>query len=74
MAAKGGLPDQDHNPALKITIQRKKKMYLVMLNRAQKPKVEMLILILQRYEGFGPNNSLFIVECLTDNPIVHILK
>jgi YebC/PmpR family DNA-binding regulatory protein len=72
MAAKEGLPDPDHNPALKSAIDRAKKEDVPsdVINRAlEKAKGgDVDSYTATRYEGFGPNNSLFIVECLTDNP------
>lgn len=70
MAAKAGT-DPNSNPALKRIIERAKRDQVTndIINRAidrakgggNESYQE------ARYEGFGPNGSLFIIECLTDN-------
>ena len=71
MAAKGN-PDADINMELKRTIERAKKdqvpAHIISraIEKAKGGQDENYALV--RYEGFGPGNSLFIVECLTDNP------
>ena len=71
VAAKGGIPDPDSNTVLKSAIEkaRKDNVPVDVINRAiEKSKggtVEAYNFV--RYEGFGPNNSLFIIDCLTDN-------
>jgi YebC/PmpR family DNA-binding regulatory protein len=71
MAAKSGIPDPDVNITLKQIIDRAKRDQIpseVIKRAIDKAKggtdenyLEM------RYEGFGPDGSMFIVECLTDN-------
>ncbi|MBN3491085.1 YebC/PmpR family DNA-binding transcriptional regulator [Acholeplasma equirhinis] len=71
MAAKAGTPDPDTNVALRRIIERAKKEQVTadVIKRAIEKAIggseENYTEI--RYEGFGPGNSLFIVECLTDN-------
>lgn len=71
MAAKLGVPDPDVNVELRRVIERAKKDQVTndVINRAiEKAKggsAENYSFI--RYEGFGPNNSLLIIDCLTDN-------
>lgn len=71
MAAKAGTPDPETNVVLKRVIERAKKDQVTteIINRAiEKAKggsdenYEEV-----RYEGFGPEGSLIIIECLTDN-------
>ena len=70
MSAKGN-PDPEINDELKRMIEKAKKDQIPndVINRAiEKAKGgggENYTSV--RYEGFGPSNSLFIVECLTDN-------
>src|SRR5690554_4088313 len=70
MSAKGN-PDPEINDELKRMIEKAKKDQIPndVINRAiEKAKGgsgENYTSV--RYEGFGPANSLFIVECLTDN-------
>ena len=70
-AAKSGLPDPDVNQVLKKEIEKAKKAQIpadVIKRAIEKAKgagEEAYSEI--RYEGFGPNNSLIIVECLSDN-------
>lgn len=71
VAAKSGVPDPDLNQTLKKEIEkaRKEQVSADVIKRAiEKAKgnsTESYDPV--RYEGFGPNNSMFIVECLTDN-------
>ena len=71
MAAKGGVPDPDMNQNLKNIIQRAKREQVTadVIKRAidkakgadQTSYTELLL------EGFGPGQSQFVIECLTDN-------
>jgi YebC/PmpR family DNA-binding regulatory protein len=71
VAAKAGLPDINLNVGLRRVIEkaRVKNVPADVINRAiEKAKGgsdESYTEI--RYEGFGPNNSTIIVDCLTDN-------
>jgi YebC/PmpR family DNA-binding regulatory protein len=71
MAAKSGTPDPETNQNLKRIIEKAKKDQVsadVIKRAIEKAKGgadENYTEI--RYEGFGPGNSLIIVECLTDN-------
>src|SRR5690554_2953539 len=71
MAAKG-MPDVEINSELKRVVERAKKDQVPShiinkaIERAKGGQEDNYTLV--RYEGFGPANSLFIVECLTDNP------
>lgn len=71
MAAKSGIPDPDVNQALKKEIEKAKKEQIsadVIKRAIEKAKGgSNESYTATRYEGFGPNNSMFIVECLTDN-------
>ncbi len=71
MAAKAGVPDPEMNTGLRriITEAKAKQVPAEVINRAvEKAKggSEDNYHSVQ-YEGFGPNNSTVIVECLTDN-------
>lgn len=70
MSAKGN-PDPEINDELRRVIERAKKDQVPndVINRAiEKAKGgSSENYIPARYEGFGPANSMFIVECLTDN-------
>lgn len=71
MAAKGGVPDPEGNPALRSMIEKAKK------DQVPGHVIEKAIqkaagaggedFQLARYEGFGPGGALVIVDCLTDN-------
>ncbi|MFI3329510.1 MAG: YebC/PmpR family DNA-binding transcriptional regulator [bacterium] len=71
MAAKNGSPDPNTNLALKKIIDKAKKDNVTadVIKRAidkakggsQENYTE------KRYEGFGPGNTMIIVDCLTDN-------
>jgi YebC/PmpR family DNA-binding regulatory protein len=71
MAAKSGSPDPETNSTLKRIIEKAKKDQVssdIIKRAIEKAKGggdENYIKV--RYEGFGPGNSLFIIECLTDN-------
>lgn len=71
MAAKSGIPDPELNVSLKKEIEKAKREQVTAevirraIERAKGNNAETYTFA--RYEGFGPNNSLFIVECLTDN-------
>ncbi|CDR31482.1 Probable transcriptional regulatory protein SAV0669 [Acholeplasma oculi] len=71
MAAKSGTPDPETNQTLKRVIERAKKEQVTAdiikraIDKAKGGSDENYTEI--RYEGFGPGNSLIIVECLTDN-------
>ncbi|TVP86206.1 MAG: YebC/PmpR family DNA-binding transcriptional regulator [Acholeplasmataceae bacterium] len=71
MAAKSGNPDPENNQSLKRIIERAKRDQVSAdiikraIDKAQGGSDESYTSV--RYEGFGPGNSQFIVECLTDN-------
>ena len=71
MAAKSGIPDPDVNIALKQIIDRAKRDQVPSdvikraIDKAKGGTDENYLPT--RYEGFGPEGSMFIVECLTDN-------
>lgn len=71
MAAKAGTPDPETNQTLKRMIERAKKEQVPAdvikrnIEKAAGGSGENYSSV--RYEGFGPGNSLLIVECLTDN-------
>src|SRR5690606_29751883 len=71
MAAKSGTPDPETNQTLKRIIEKAKKEQVTAdiikraIDKAKGGADENYTEI--RYEGFGPGNSLIIVECLTDN-------
>lgn len=71
MAAKGGVPDPAINQALKKVIERAKKENVTAdvikraIDKAKGGSDENYIEM--RYEGFGPGNTMIIVDCLTDN-------
>lgn len=71
MAAKSGVPDPDLNQNLKKEIEKAKREQVTadVIKRAidkakgaNQESYDPLTL-----EGFGPGNSMFIIECLTDN-------
>lgn len=70
-AAKSGIPDPELNPILKKEIEKAKKAQIpadVIKKAIEKAKGGSADDYTEvTYEGFGPNNSMFIVECLTDN-------
>jgi len=71
LAAKAGTPDPDTNQTLKRMIEKAKREQVPAdvikrnIDKAKGGGEDNLSSI--RYEGFGPGNSMFIVECLTDN-------
>lgn len=71
MAARNGVPDPDLNVNLKRIIQKAKKEQVSAdiikraIDKAKGGSDDNYIPA--RYEGFGPGNSIFVVECLTDN-------
>lgn len=71
MAAKAGIPDPELNQPLKKEIEKAKKADVPAdvikrsIDKAKGGSTENYTFA--RYEGFGPNNSMYIVECLTDN-------
>jgi YebC/PmpR family DNA-binding regulatory protein len=71
MAAKSGSPDPDTNQTLKRIIEKAKKEQVSAdiikraIDKAKGGSEESYTEV--RYEGFGPGNSMLIVECLTDN-------
>lgn len=71
VAAKSGVPDPDLNQALKKEIEKAKKnntpadVIKRAIEKAKGGASEAYNFI--RYEGFGPNNCMVIVDCLTDN-------
>lgn len=71
IAAKAGVPDPEMNLALKAAIEKAKKDNVPADNikraieKAKGGSNESYDSV--RYEGYGPNNSMFIIECLTDN-------
>ncbi len=71
MAAKAGVPDPDLNQPLKKEIEKAKKEQVTadVIKRAiEKAKGgSQENYSPARYEAFGPNNSMFIIDCLTDN-------
>jgi len=71
MAAKSGTPDPETNQTLKRIIEKAKKEQvpadLIKRNIEKAAGGSGENYTSARYEGFGPGNSLFIIECLTDN-------
>lgn len=71
-AAKSGIPDPDLNQVLKREIEKAKKAQIPAdvikraIDKAKGGSADDYTEVL--YEGFGPNNSMIMVECLTDNP------
>ena len=71
MAAKSGVPDPESNLALKREIEKAKREQVNAdtikraIEKAKGGSMESYYPV--RYEGFGPNNSLLMIECLTDN-------
>ncbi len=71
VAAKSGIPDPDLNQTLKKEIEKAKREQVSAdvikraIDKAKGGSTESYSP--ERYEGFGPNNSLWIVDCLTDN-------
>lgn len=71
LAAKSGSPDPETNQTLKRMIEKAKREQVPAdvikrnIDKAKGGGEDNLTSI--RYEGFGPGNSMLIVECLTDN-------
>lgn len=71
VAAKSGIPDPDLNQALKKEIEKAKKEHIPAdvikraIEKAKGGQGEAYNEV--RYEGFGPNNCMVIVDCITDN-------
>lgn len=71
MAAKAGVPDPEMNQGLKQMIAKAKanqvpaEVIKRAIEKAKGGSDESYTSV--RYEGFGPNNSYIIVDCLTDN-------
>lgn len=71
MAAKAGVPDPEMNQGLKQMIAKAKANQVPAdvikraIEKAKGGSDEAYTFV--RYEGFGPNNSNIIVDCLTDN-------
>lgn len=71
LAAKSGNPDPETNAALKRMIEKAKREQVPAdvikrnIEKAQGGTADNYTSV--RYEGFGPGNSMFVVECLTDN-------
>lgn len=70
-AARSGVPDPDMNQSLKKEIEKARKANIpaaVIQKAIDKAKGGLSGAFEEvRYEGFGPNNSLIIVDCVTDN-------
>ncbi|HEY8444739.1 MAG TPA: YebC/PmpR family DNA-binding transcriptional regulator [Bacilli bacterium] len=71
LAAKSGEPNPDLNLSLRKEIEKAKRENVPadVIKRAIEKAAggQADEYYPARYEGFGPNNSMFIVECLTDN-------
>ena len=71
VAAKQGEPDPESNQALKVVLERAKTYSVprqLLTVRLKKQKVVQKKAIDElRYEGFGPNGSMVIVDALTNN-------
>jgi len=71
VAAKNGVADPDANPVLRALVEKAKRDQVpahVIEKAIEKAKgVGGENFVTARYEGFGPGNSMVIVECLTDN-------
>jgi YebC/PmpR family DNA-binding regulatory protein len=71
VAAKGGVPDPESNPALRSLIEKAKKDQVPAhviekaIEKAKGAGGEDFSAV--RYEGFGPGGCTVIVDCLTDN-------
>ncbi len=71
VAAKAGVPDPELNQALKKEIEKAKKEHIPAdvikraIEKAKGGQGEAYNEV--RYEGFGPNNCMVIVDCITDN-------
>ena len=71
LAAKSGTPDPETNQSLKRIIEKAKREQVpadIIKRNIEKAKGGSEDNYTSaRYEGFGPGNSILIVECLTDN-------
>lgn len=71
VAAKNGVADIDANPTLRALVEKAKRDQVpahVIEKAVEKAKgVGGEDFVTARYEGFGPGNSMVIVDCLTDN-------
>ncbi len=71
LAAKSGTPDPETNQSLKRIIEKAKREQVpadIIKRNIEKAKGGTEDNFSSaRYEGFGPGNSMLIVECLTDN-------
>ena len=71
VAAKSGVPDPELNQTLKKEIEKAKRepvsadVIKRAIEKAKGGSTESYTS--ERYEGFGPGNSMWIVDCLTDN-------
>ncbi len=71
VAAKAGVPDPELNQTLKKEIEKAKREQVSAdvikraIEKAKGGSTESYTS--ERYEGFGPGNSMWIVDCLTDN-------
>ena len=71
VAAKSGVPDPELNQTLKKEIEKAKSNQVPAdvikraIEKAKGGSTESYTS--ERYEGFGPGNSMWIVDCLTDN-------
>lgn len=71
VAAKSGIPDPEVNQALKKEIERAKREHIPAdvikraIDKAKGGQGEAYNFV--RYEGFGPGDTMVIVDCLTDN-------
>ena len=71
MAAKSGVPDPDLNQNLKKEIEKAKREQVTAdvikraIDKAKGANQESYDPM--TLEGFGPGNSMFVIECLTDN-------
>lgn len=71
VAAKSGIPDPEMNQSLKRIIDRAKANQVPSdiikraIDKAKGGSAETYTTV--RYEGFGPANSTFMIDCLTDN-------
>ncbi|MDR0832357.1 MAG: YebC/PmpR family DNA-binding transcriptional regulator [Bacillales bacterium] len=71
LAARSGVPDPNMNDGLRRVIERAKRAQVPSdvikrnIDKAKSGTGENYEAIM--YEGFGPSNSSFVVECLTDN-------
>lgn len=71
IAAKSGVPDPEMNLSLKKEIEKAKKAHIPtdvikrQIDKAKGGSGEAYTPV--RYEGFGPENCMVIVDCLTDN-------